>query len=78
MCREERVLVTVLCRESTGLVGYGADAVASLALELSESSSSSLSSSRRCRPVIGAGRAECPDGCRCGGAGPVAGAFFRA
>lgn len=40
MCREERTLVTVLCLESIGLLAAGIDAVASLALEVSESSPS--------------------------------------
>ena len=71
MCREDRVLVTVFCRESMGLVACGIDAVASLALELSESSSSG-----RLNPAIGIGSPE--DGCRWGWVGVVAGTFLRA
>lgn len=77
MCREERVLVTVLCRESAGLFVCGADAVASLALELSEEEGES-SSSWLCRPAIGVGSPDCADGCRWGCVGVVAEAFFLA
>lgn len=75
MCREDRMLVTVLWRESIGLFACGMDAVASLALELSESSSSSGGPSA-CRPAIGVGRAD--PGWRWGWVGVVAGAFLRA
>jgi hypothetical protein len=70
MCRADRVLVTVLCRERPGLLVCGADAVASLALELSELDELSLSDwPSRCSPAIGVGRLEC---CR---VGVVAGGF---
>ena len=83
MGREERMLVTVLCRESIGLLAGGSDAVASLALEESEEEESSSSASAgwpiRCRPAIGVGRPEC---CRwgwgCCWVGVVAGVFLRA
>lgn len=60
MGREERMLVTVLCRESIGLVAFsgGMDAVASLALEVSEALSS-LGWPTRCKPAMGVGRADC-------------------
>lgn len=80
MGREDRTLVTVLCRESIGLLAWGIDAVASLALEVSEELSSSSSWPAvgwpiRCRPAIGVGRPEC---CRWDCVGVVAGAFLRA
>lgn len=78
MGREERMLVTVLCRESMGLLACrgGIDAVASLALEVSEAVSSSwLGWPTRCRPAMGVGRAE---GCRWDCVGSAVGVFLRA
>lgn len=74
MGREDRMLVTVLWRESIGLLARGSDAVASLALEVSESLPSA-GWPIRCRPAMGVGRPEC---CRGGWVGVVAGVFLRA
>jgi hypothetical protein len=73
MVSEDRTLVTVLCLDSIGLLAAGIDAVASLALDVSSSSSPSMSI--RCRSAIGVGSPEC---CRWGWFGVVAGAFLRA
>lgn len=78
MGREERTLITVLCRESIGLLARGIAAVASLALEELELELELLSSSpgwpRRCKPVMGVGSPEC---WRCGVLGVATGAFLR-
>lgn len=76
MGREERTLVTVLCRESIGLLARGIDAVASLALEELELEllSSSPGWPLRCKPLMGVGSPEC---WRWGWLGAGTGAFLR-
>jgi hypothetical protein len=72
--REERTLVTVLCRESIGLLARGIEAVASLALDELELLSSSRGWPLRCKPAMGVGS---PDCWRWGWLGVATGAFLR-
>lgn len=74
MGRDERTLVTVLCRESIGLLARGIDAVTSLALEELELLSLSPGWPLRCKPVMGVGS---PDCWRWGWLGVATGAFLR-